>query len=388
MQQQLYDLLHLCKVRVSIEGIVGHGTGFFVAPGLILTCAHVVKDAQSGKHTVQVYWNGQQLSAKLTKYVPEDDLALLQVDLKEHPCVLLQEEVTPFDALYSYGYPDDHPMGDPATFALEGKAGERGEQFKLKSGQARPGLSGAPLLNVRTGCVCGIVQKTRDRNSDLGGRAIPTAIVLKTLHDEIVDAQRQFHQWDRRWTDMLKQRPASVRKDTPRRRMLAKVQSIWITGFLEQSLRHTALITPGLQEQPEAVDNPIRLEMQELDWSARLLPTNTHITQVYDDANGELLILGEPGAGKTTLLLELARELLDRAEKNENHPIPVIFNLSWWVLRRQPLTDWLAEELYSKYQVPLSLGQSWVAVDQILPLLDGLDEVSPALREECVKAIM
>jgi len=43
--------------------------------------------------------------------------------------------------------------------------------------------------------------------------------------------------------------------------------------------------------------------------------------QVYDEADGELLILGEPGAGKTTLLLELARDLLDRAQLDNTHPI-------------------------------------------------------------------
>jgi predicted NACHT family NTPase len=42
--------------------------------------------------------------------------------------------------------------------------------------------------------------------------------------------------------------------------------------------------------------------------------------QVYDEAGGELLILGEPGAGKTTLLLQLARELLSRAEQDESLP--------------------------------------------------------------------
>lgn len=69
------------------------------------------------------------------------------------------------------------------------------------------------------------------------------------------------------------------------------------------------------------------------------------MTQVYDDADGELLILGAPGSGKTTLLLELARDLLFRAEQDEDHPIPVVFNLSSWAMKRQTLSDWLVEEL-------------------------------------------
>ncbi len=56
----------------------------------------------------------------------------------------------------------------------------------------------------------------------------------------------------------------------------------------------------------------------------------------YDEADGALLILGEPGSGKTTLLLELARDLLDRAEQDETHRMPVVFNLSSWAVKQQP----------------------------------------------------
>ena len=40
-----------------------------------------------------------------------------------------------------------------------------------------------------------------------------------------------------------------------------------------------------------------------------------------------LLILGAPGSGKTTMLLELTRQLLERARKNDDQPIPIVFNL-------------------------------------------------------------
>ena len=71
--------------------------------------------------------------------------------------------------------------------------------------------------------------------------------------------------------------------------------------------------------------------------------------QAYDEANGELLILGAPGAGKTTLLLELTRDLLERARLDEFHPIPVIFNLSSWAIKRLSIADWLIEELNTKF---------------------------------------
>jgi DNA replication protein DnaC len=37
---------------------------------------------------------------------------------------------------------------------------------------------------------------------------------------------------------------------------------------------------------------------------------------VFDDCDESLLILGAAGAGKTVMLAELARELLDRAERD------------------------------------------------------------------------
>jgi transcriptional regulator with XRE-family HTH domain len=190
-------------------------------------------------------------------------------------------------------------------------------------------------------------------------------------------------------TDLEEQKEdASTPPSEPnRQRMLKRVRFIWIKGLLEDSLHGAALITLGLHEQPDALANPWRLTVQELDHAPRPLPPGTRITQVYDDADGELLILGEPGVGKTTLLLELARDLLDRAERDIMHPMPVVFNLSSWAQKRQLLTSWLVEELHSKYQVPRNVGQMWVDTDQVLPLLDGLDEVALACREECLRAI-
>src|SRR2546421_4462023 len=142
-----------------------------------------------------------------------------------------------------------------------------------------------------------------------------------------------------------------------RQKMLLKVHNFWIKSVLEQSLHGAVLIALGLHEQPDALVNPWQPEFQQPDQLAHPLPPGTCITQVYDDVGGDLLILGEPGSGKTTLLLELARDLLDRARNNEGHPMPVVFNLSSW--SKQPLSDWLVEELSTKYQVPLKLGRSW-----------------------------
>jgi DNA-binding XRE family transcriptional regulator len=172
-----------------------------------------------------------------------------------------------------------------------------------------------------------------------------------------------------------------------RQRMLKRVRSTWIDGILMHSLYLATLIVPGLREQPDAVENPWRLLVQESNLPPRLLPAGTRLIDVYHEIGEDLLILGEPGAGKTTLLLDLTRALLELAELHENHPIPVVFNLASWAENRQRLEDWLVEELNTKYQVPHQLGHEWMRTNQILPLLDGFDEVVTTARSACVLAI-
>jgi DNA polymerase III delta prime subunit len=118
-----------------------------------------------------------------------------------------------------------------------------------------------------------------------------------------------------------------------------------------------------------------------------LLESST-ILEIFarNDIAGKLLILGEPGSGKTITLLELAQGLVQNAEANLDNPLPVLFNLSFWKDPRQLIPDWLVEQLNS-YGIPKRFGKAWVDNCQILPLLDGLDEMKPELQISCVQAI-
>src|SRR6266568_4128885 len=177
------------------------------------------------------------------------------------------------------------------------------------------------------------------------------------------------------------------REQENRKRLIERVRDKWIKGALENSLYHQAGIELGLSEYPDALADPFHLSLWEQDHLREKLQAGTRIIDVYDKAKRELLILGEPGSGKSTLLLELTRTLLQRATRDEKHPLPVVFNLSSWAIERLPLTHWLVEELYLKYQVPRSLGQFLVNNEQILPLLDGLDEVAISSRTACIETI-
>ena len=109
--------------------------------------------------------------------------------------------------------------------------------------------------------------------------------------------------------------------------------------------------------------------------------------QVYEDAERELLILGEPGAGKSTLLLDLALRLSRNAMLDDAHPLPVVLPLSSWAVERPALQEWISEQLTLIYNVPAYLAQQWVQEEHILPLLDGLDEMEEAAHPACIRAI-
>jgi energy-coupling factor transporter ATP-binding protein EcfA2 len=189
---------------------------------------------------------------------------------------------------------------------------------------------------------------------------------------------------------VLNQQPTLTPQECRNRQaLLTKVKNFWVKGVLEKSLYNQMLIELGLEERPDAVANPWNVVLETGDDSPQPLPEGTKVIDIFDQI-GEgrtLLILGEPGSGKTTTLLELTRDLIARAEQNVNLLIPVVFNLSSRVNKRQKIEDWLVKELNSKYDVPKKIGQAWVTQQQLLPLLDGLDEVKAEYREDCIVAL-
>jgi DNA polymerase III delta prime subunit len=180
----------------------------------------------------------------------------------------------------------------------------------------------------------------------------------------------------------------AARNRQTRQAMLARVRHMWVEDVLEQSLYQVARMELGLSEEPVAIERPWTLVVKQSEHAPRALPAGIPMVEVFDRFHQtSLLLLGEPGSGKTTLLLELARDLIERAKHDPTHPIPVVFNLSSWAEKRPSLAEWLVDELKKRYDVPLELAQAWIDNAQVLPLLDGLDEVVLDHREACAEAI-
>ena len=206
---QLEDLLQKCTVKLTLPGRTGWGTGFFVAPNWILTCAHGVQAAKG--ELVQVRWQSQELEATVERSLPDPyDLALLRLTPSPDanlPCVYLDEAIQSRDPLCLFGYPDEGDReGEPRTFNCDGITGSAIPSILFNLGQVRPGMSGSPLLNQRTGKVCGMVKFTRSRSIDLGGGAIPTHVILEQF-PHLRELQREFHECDRQWKDLVAKLP-------------------------------------------------------------------------------------------------------------------------------------------------------------------------------------
>ena len=198
-------LLSRCTARLVVNSGAEYGTGCFVAPGYLITCAHVVNEAYQDHGRIDALWDGQKYAATIEKITSQayPDLALLKIDgISDHPCAYLYGAISLGNNLYTYGYPADFSQGEPATFAYEGQHEGEYDLLKLKLGNVKPGFSGSPLLNLHTGAVCGVVKRTIGEDSLLGGRAVPISHVLEAF-PEIKALQEQFHSQDSRWADCL-----------------------------------------------------------------------------------------------------------------------------------------------------------------------------------------
>ena len=168
--------------------------------------------------------------------------------------------------------------------------------------------------------------------------------------------------------------------------LISIVRNAWIRGVFESNLQDAIRLELGLKEIPNLLLRP-NLQIRYQEFKERLIITGTPIRQIFQESGQALLILGEPGSGKTFTMLELARDLLDEAERDEYKPIPIVLNLSSWARERISLRDWIIEEINLEYQLATKVTQTWIENDQLCLLLDGLDEVSKEWRNACVDAI-
>jgi len=289
----IQDFLIDCTVRVETGG--RRGTGFFIAPGLVLTCAHLIEDAQSGDYPssgVDVYWSGQRYEARMIRYgaSPSPNLAVLETDLKVHPCAYLFESLRPDDRFYACGFSGEE--GDDALRLLLEGVEDTGSTLKLKSVPRDSSLSGAPVLNLRTGGVCAILNTAAGLSADWEGRAIP-ASTFADLFPDIQAIHDRNHEAESPWFDCS-----------------GIVGTVFAARSHLMAIRATAEepIQPVLAPKGDmsAMDLLSPTEFKVLSTESTVDPTDRMgIDELLDRSrrsHRSLLVVGQAGSGRSSLL--------------------------------------------------------------------------------------
>jgi Trypsin-like peptidase domain len=120
MADRVEDLLRSCTVRVT--GGPASGAGFFIAPGKVLTCVHVIGNS-TDLTDLAVSWEQRPEPFPVTCRVALDgrgraipdldwdypDIAVLSIGgLDDHPCVRIDPDWPSWeDSFQVFGYPEE-----------------------------------------------------------------------------------------------------------------------------------------------------------------------------------------------------------------------------------------------------------------------------------------
>jgi S1-C subfamily serine protease len=176
------------KVLGTACGLGIEGSGWVVAPHLVITNAHVV--AGESDTTVEVDGNQPGEDADVIDFDSRDDVAVLRVpDLNEPP---LQMEPSPKSgtAAAILGYPLDGPfdvepgrIGQTETVSTEDAYGNGPVLRSITPlrGRVRPGNSGGPMIDAHGKVVATVFAAITGASTGNGGFAVPNALVREQL---------------------------------------------------------------------------------------------------------------------------------------------------------------------------------------------------------------
>ncbi|MFI6285106.1 trypsin-like peptidase domain-containing protein [Streptomyces sp. NPDC051018] len=209
----------------SRPGARDTGTGFFVGPGLVLTCAHVALPGGLAPSAVRGRWRRGTTGIPLVFSVDDmevrpfdggrgPDLALLRVsegDLGDQPCAALSRGLArppEGQRLHAYGHPGhDYSGGDAFGLRVVGGSWHKNgaELLKVGGSELWRGASGSPVIDPGSGCVIGVVrakQRGTDPTADHEARLVPAPVVWDTF-PALAEEQRLGWEPLERWLALL-----------------------------------------------------------------------------------------------------------------------------------------------------------------------------------------
>ena len=196
-------------IRDSIVGIVAKsssekkfsGTGFFVEGGLILTCTHVVNQAQvtDGKVQFRIEGKKQFYDAETIFKSPETDLdicVLQPIDFEKEvpPLKLVMSRQSEGNTFKTFGYPQPTGFqglrGDGETLGWVRDAQGR-DALHISSDEVTHGYSGCPIWDNKADGVVGMLSRGFNFGLDkkLGSAvfAIPCEVLKENYSELVVD---------------------------------------------------------------------------------------------------------------------------------------------------------------------------------------------------------
>jgi tetratricopeptide (TPR) repeat protein len=361
----LIKLLAHCTVQIWMDDTF-RGTGFFLAPGIVATCSHAVAPAARQAERIAVHWNGgsyQVEQMQCEPCVPEcpdpypyPDTAMLKTAIVGHPWVdcdptepiLFPEPDHIYANGWSLDFSHDLPRLTPIALSLEGELfdlNHNGDwRLQLREGRISGGISGAPVLNLRTGKICAMITRTRDARKDRGGWAVPLA--------------RHFD----RFSDIL---------DSPRIPICETWNQTRHTEFFQ---RFTGVIRPAHRPLPARNDLPpsflLRTEYAVVPFIGRQDETDDLIRWcVSGEQSSARLLVGPAGSGKTRLAAQLCQEMSRRG-----------WTAGFLSPNCKPESFDQLRETGSPLLTVFDYSDAWLGLEQFLIRLDAPEETAPPTR--------
>ncbi|WP_412538513.1 tetratricopeptide repeat protein [Longispora sp. K20-0274] len=304
----VFDLARDSTVRIEASSPqrMSTGTGFLVADRQVLTCGHVVADADD----ISVFWRGNLHKATVETLIPKDagsrrlyalpDLALLRLqDDLEHDTVWLGPDPPARGAAVaglgftSRNAPRALNAGDSPALLEEVRltvAGHTEGAWRVADDVLASGMSGGPVVDLATGRVVGMMKAkiTDEDRKHLGGGWIVGVDEIARALPLLIEQNDVAHSHKSMWWQI-----ASQRQDLQREAFGATVRPL---VDLAAEKRPSWWLDPRHHVVPY---RPPKEFATLVEWCERTDPGCPSVQ----------LLSAPGGTGKTRLSLELAEKL-------------------------------------------------------------------------------